>query len=254
MIIRNKVKEIVKSTGLHIILGKLRFSFAKGKSKQILHFLTRGHLFRRYRIKKYLFVKRNTFKKLQIGGGYHTKHNWINGDIIAGNIYLNATKKLPFPDNSLDFIFTEQFIEHITQEDAITFMHEAYRILKPGGVIRQSTPDMEKLILVYQDNNPEVDLGTAVTRHMRNHRRNTPFVKPCGCQFLNDFFRLWGHQFIYDRDSMLMLTKEAGFRNFRWVAFGKSDNADLKHLERHANVEWMKNGISMFCEAEKPDS
>lgn len=46
--------------------------------------------------------------------------------------------KLPFEDNSITAARAHQFVEHIT--NIIPFMNEAYRVLKPGGLIEFSTP------------------------------------------------------------------------------------------------------------------
>lgn len=232
-------------------LRQVRLSVKRGSIRQAVHFLAAGHAIRRLRISR--FMRGQGPKYLQVGGGPHNKagRQWINGDILFGDIYLNAAEPLPFADHSFDVLFTEHFIEHLPQEDAVSFMAEAFRVLKPGGVLRQSTPGLEQLIAVYQEINQEVSPAVAVARHMRNHRRNCSFARPTTCQFVNDIFRLWGHQFIYDRQTLQAITEEAGFGNFRWVAFGCSDIESLRDLERHADEEWMKNGFTMICEAEK---
>jgi len=232
-------------------LKVIRNEIKRGKIRQFYHWLTAGHILRYLRIRQWLRTKNQ--KYLQVGGGTHIKkgEEWLNGDLIAGDIYLDASKRLPFPKNSLDVIFTEQFFEHLSQEDGLKFLNEAYRVLKPMGIIRQSTPDLEKLIDIYQDQNETVTLSTAVARHMKNHRKNVDYAKSTGCQFINDLFRLWGHQFIYDQASLETITEEAGFKNIRWVTFGHSELPSLRDLERHANEEWMKDGLTMICEAEK---
>ena len=247
IIMRDKVKGIIKSTGLHIILGKLKFSFSKGKLRQTLHFATKGHLFRKYRIKKYVFAKRNTFKKLQIGGGYHTKHNWINGDLIAGEIYLNAARKFPFSNGSIDIIFAEQFIEHLSFGDGSKFLKECRRVLKKGGKIRLSTPDLKLLISTYEGRNPNVSLGRAMERHKNNHNKGLTTA----CHFLNDYFRLWGHSFIYDEDTLTLQLKNIGFSNITRQEFGYSEDKNLSGLERHADFEWMKDAWTLILEGEK---
>lgn len=245
--IKNNLKEIVMSTGLHIILGKLKFSFSKGKSKQILHFVCKGHLFRKYRINKYLYLKRSIVKKMQVGGGYHVKQNWINGDLIEGDIYLNAKKTLPFPDSSIDIIFAEQFIEHLSFGDGSEFLKECLRVLKKGGKIRLSTPDLKLLISTYEDRNPNVSLERAMERHKNNHNKGLTTA----CHFLNDFFRLWGHSFIYDEDTLRLQLKSFGFSNIIRKKFGCSEDKNFSNLERHADVEWMKNAFQLILEAEK---
>jgi predicted SAM-dependent methyltransferase len=192
-------------------------------------------------------------KLLQVGGGRHRvrRTGWINGDLIAGEIYLNAKRRLPFPAMSLDAIFTEQFYEHLPQASGVEFLKECYRVLRPGGVIRQSTPDLGKLVALYEDRNDCVDRATAISRHMRNHRSRTSVARMTACQFVNDVFRLWGHQFIYDRTTLEGLMKDVGFKDFRWVLFGESEIDLLQGLERHFDDEWMKDGYVMIYEARK---
>jgi len=49
---------------------------------------------------------------------------------------------LPLPDNSVDVIFHEDFLEHLNQRDQILFLAETLRVLKPGAVHRVSTPNL----------------------------------------------------------------------------------------------------------------
>lgn len=48
------------------------------------------------------------------------------------------TKDLPFPDNTFDFVFAIEVIEHI--EDDLNAMRELYRILKPNGFLITTVP------------------------------------------------------------------------------------------------------------------
>ncbi len=58
---------------------------------------------------------------------------------------------LPLPDNSVDLIFHEDFIEHINQRDAVLFLAETLRVLKPGGVHRINTPELLGSMRRYSD-------------------------------------------------------------------------------------------------------
>ncbi|MFA5000086.1 MAG: methyltransferase domain-containing protein [Patescibacteria group bacterium] len=93
-------------------------------------------------------------KMLNIGCGkiYHT--DWINLDLVSspGIKGHNIKKRLPFPDNSLDFVYHSHILEHLRQNEAKKFIKECYRILKPEGLIRIAVPDLEKLCEEYLKN------------------------------------------------------------------------------------------------------
>jgi predicted SAM-dependent methyltransferase len=55
---------------------------------------------------------------------------------------------LPFPSNSVSFIFIEHGIEHVEQILAFRFLKECHRILKPEGRIRIAFPDIRVVQLV----------------------------------------------------------------------------------------------------------
>ena len=41
-------------------------------------------------------------------------------------------KSWPIPDSSVDYIYSEDFIEHVPQRSQVAFLAEAFRVLKPG--------------------------------------------------------------------------------------------------------------------------
>jgi predicted SAM-dependent methyltransferase len=49
-------------------------------------------------------------------------------------------KSWPIPDSSVDYIYSEDFIEHVPQRSQVAFLAEAFRVLKPGCYNRVSTP------------------------------------------------------------------------------------------------------------------
>lgn len=50
--------------------------------------------------------------------------------------------KLPYEDSSVEAIFTEHVLEHINFVEAVGFLEECFRILKPGGSIRTVMPSL----------------------------------------------------------------------------------------------------------------
>lgn len=236
------LKELIKPIYL-----KLHGEIKKGFLRQFFHWLTAGHIVRFLKIRKILNTNQ-PYQGLQVGGGYHTIPQWINDDLLAGDIYLDASKKLPFPDNCIDYIFTEQFFEHLSYRDGQFFLREAYRVLKPGGVIRQATPSLNGIIDIYQDRNPVVRQEEVVRRHQKHNQdcKNS-------CHFMNDLFRLWGHQFIYDQETFVKSHQQVGFIDVQIKSFGESSYQPLQQRERHADVDWMKSAFVLIGEARKPD-
>lgn len=50
-------------------------------------------------------------------------------------------RKLPFPDSSVEAVYSSHVLEHLYLSDARLVLSEAFRVLRPGGVIRTSVPD-----------------------------------------------------------------------------------------------------------------
>jgi predicted SAM-dependent methyltransferase len=78
--------------------------------------------------------------------------NWVNVDYASpldNVLKMNILDGLNFSDNSFDVVYTAQFIEHLTLKEAEKILHEIHRVLKPGGVLRIVTPDLEELSRSY---------------------------------------------------------------------------------------------------------
>ena len=52
-------------------------------------------------------------------------------------------------------VFAEHLIEHLTFAEDRRFCSEVYRTLRPGGVVRLSTPDLQFLVRYYEDESAE---------------------------------------------------------------------------------------------------
>src|ERR1700687_291713 len=63
------------------------------------------------------YIRSHKICKLLIGSGEVTISGWLSADLNPCSrdvIYLDATKKLPFPNSTFDYIFSEHMIEHIS--------------------------------------------------------------------------------------------------------------------------------------------
>jgi SAM-dependent methyltransferase len=66
--------------------------------------------------------------------------SWINHPL---------NRPLPLPDDSFDAIYSFHVIEHLGPAANERFMRDVHRLLKPGGIYRVSTPDLEFLATEY---------------------------------------------------------------------------------------------------------
>lgn len=91
-----------------------------------------------------------SYLNLGCGARYHPA--WINIDIAPqgpGVIRHDLSRGIPLPDASCDVVYHAAVLEHMRRSDALPFLLECYRVLKPGGIIRVGVPDLEKLCRLY---------------------------------------------------------------------------------------------------------
>lgn len=164
----------------------------------------------------------NTGVLLQIGCGYRPFSNWINLDIVHGyaDVVWDVRKSLPFKNNSIEAIFCEHVIEHLTKNDAAKLLSECLRVLQIGGVARFSTPDAEKYILSYAAKD---DFLTATTFGRKDVLR---------MDIINKVMRENGaHQWVYDSESLTYAFSKAGFRIVNKAEFGVSAHVMMCNID-----------------------
>ena len=216
------------------------------RARGYAHWAVRGHVVRSRTVARYLASTGEP--KLQIGTGPLSLEGWLNSDLISAEIYLDLTRPLPLPDASFAYVFGEHLIEHLSEGDVERLLGELRRILRPGGVLRLTTPDLRKLLAIYEDRNPVID-REAYTRFLdaeTGKRHETP------AQILNDQLRLWGHRFIYDEEDLARKLERAGFSGVVRREPGESDHAALRGVERHGSAEWINRAEAMCIEASRP--
>lgn len=104
---------------------------------------------------------------LNLGCGYPRPQNppWINIDQLHAALPdpkcpsrvnlakesnyrdCDLSKGIPFYDGEVDAILASHFFEHLDPREGLAMMKECLRVLKPGGVLRTSVPDCEKMIV-----------------------------------------------------------------------------------------------------------
>ena len=210
----------------------------------------RFYLTGRYIVRSYF--KNNEVYKLQIGSSSNFLNGWLNSDVIPSReiLYLDATKTFPFADEQFHYVYSEHMIEHINFEQGRFMMGEVYRVLKKDGMFRIATPDIRFLINLYMD--PTDSLNANYILWANSTFTKNPFVNN-PVPVVNNFFRDWGHQFIYDFETLKESLQSVGFKYIRKVEIGKSEIPALNGIEYHGRIIGETNNIleSMVIEAYK---
>lgn len=190
---------------------------------------------------------------LHIGCGDNVLPGWLNTEYEERpprrGIFLDATKSFPLPDESFDLIFSEHMIEHVPADSGAIMLRECHRVLRPGGRIRISTPRLEflaELILRPGDEHRHyADFHYSVLAQPGSVR------SPAG--IVNDYHRLWGHQFVYDRESFRQALAEAGFVEIQELRLNESSCPQLRDLENDCRMPPGLLALTTMCfEARKP--
>lgn len=58
---------------------------------------------------------------------------------------------IPFPDNSVDKVYTSHLMEHLTNKEGKAFTEDVLRVLKPGGIFFSKMPSINHYGAFYPD-------------------------------------------------------------------------------------------------------
>ena len=94
----------------------------------------------------FFMCRKKKVRKLNLGCGGNRIPGWENHDVE-----VDISKPLPFGESSFDFILAEHVLEHIHVQEGYRFLEEAYRTLKPGGVLRLCVPGVDRIFQGYSD-------------------------------------------------------------------------------------------------------
>lgn len=203
------------------------------------------------------YLQSHDVRKLQIGSGANPPSGWLNTDLYPQSektIFLDATARFPFCDQTFDYVFCEHMIEHISYNEGLRMLGECFRILKRGGRIRLSTPDLKVYLDLFTEVKTDIQrryvkwISSNWLAKQKIFSENETFI-------LNLVMHGWGHLFVYDFETLKRALTGAGFIDIRQYTCGLSDDDNFKGLEGHGkfigNVE-MNEYETLVLEAMKP--
>lgn len=189
-------------------------------------------------------------KLVNLGSGSNLIVEMLNADRSPhADVFVDITERLPFPSGSLDGILCEEVIEHLDYLAAIGLRDEILRVLKPGGIIRISTPDLSYLLRMAVS-------AVAPERMVRAEAETFLGGVPLGPATLrlgaiNSFFYHHGHRCLYNLDGLVELFQAGGFEVYRISSYGDPQSR-LGTYDSHAERYGHPADVSLFIEFVRP--
>ena len=154
---------------------------------------------------------------------YSGSHNYYELDeyceILEKNsfLYHDLAISLPLCENSVDFIYSSHFFEHLFKDDASNLLKSCAQALKPGGAIRISIPDLAYAVSLYK-------LGRKA-------------------EMLDDYFFVEGkgsylarHKYMYDFEMIKDALEHAGFSHVKRCEYQLGITPDIEMLDVYPEV------------------
>lgn len=182
--------------------------------------------------------------KLSLGAGGVRLPGWIHVDFDAScrpDVCVDLSRPLPFVDACADFLHSEDFIGQLSFAQAREFLRECYRVLKPGGVLRLLTPDLEQLVCAYVN---------------RDHALKALWDREVGIaletgtlgELVHAALTFADQKSFFDEQTLRCLLEPAGFLVER-VACKDSRHAELRGLD----LRTPETAISLYLDCVKPE-
>ena len=158
----------------------------------------------------------------------------ING---LADVTHDIRLRWPFKSNSAEVILGSHILEHLTKEEGQYCIRECNRILKIGGILRLSVPDLYLFAEKYVRGDDEFYGQT--TRDEKER-----FVGRTLSEKFMFVVSGMGHKYQYDFDSLSLLLRECGFNQIERKRYRESDIPEIDLLDNRPEQ-------SLFIEARK---
>ncbi len=111
---------------------------------------------------------------------------------------------IPFKNDSVEYIFSSHFLEHLDEKSAGDLLKECNRVLKKGGIIRIIVPDLDE----------EID---EICFNLENYKKNRDVIKVQ--KYVTSSFENEGefsyHRKMYNFEALKEALASAGFKNVK---------------------------------------
>ena len=140
--------------------------------------------------------------------------------------YLDLFKRLPFPDDSFQYVFSSHVFEHLPRASLMRLLKELRRVLRPGGTMRVSVPDLTIMVKGYREEDGDAFVKAIFEIDQANAKNR--------------------HHWMYNECSMRATLSSTGFVGVTRHQYRQGKCPDLELLDNRPEH-------SLFMEADKPD-
>jgi predicted SAM-dependent methyltransferase len=148
--------------------------------------------------------------RLHLGSGGNNLDGWVNIDLVGAHADLSwdLRRPLPFAPASVEAVFLEHVLEHMTVADGIAVLGLLRDLLVPGGILRVGVPDAGLYATSYVR-------GDQVLDQLRPGR-------PTRMLALGEVFQEHGHVSAWDGETLCLAVTEAGYEGATVMPGGTS--------------------------------
>ena len=139
--------------------------------------------------------------------------------------YFDLRNGAPFRDESMKYLYTAHFLEHLTKEDAEYFLLDCFRALRSGGLLRVGVPDLDVAMTQFKQGDEE----EVLKRFFYNA----------------DFRDFSSHKYNYNFNTMYRVLAKIGYVEISRKAFQIGSVPDCEKLDTYPDY-------SLYVECKKP--
>ena len=200
------------------------------------------------------------YKYLEVAAAKRRGKEWLGvRDVAMDGCQKYDMTNLPMkgvPNQSLEGIYSEHFVEHLFKYQAINFLKEGMRILKSGGVIRTVWPPydfVQKLI----SNEPLSEkeqlfvnhyFSFYVQRHNFAPKDSEHKSKREQCA-LGLLYQDGEHRYLWAKKEFMEACKDAGYVDVKEMPYNKSVLPAFNNIETPCRI---REAHSAIVEAVRP--
>jgi|GEM_PF-990813 predicted SAM-dependent methyltransferase len=159
------------------------------------------------------------YDKIHYGCGDNIIEGWLNVDLFsdldkpASYLRVDLLDRQPFNDGCFRFAFSEDVLEHFDQGDSLIFLSEAYRTLRPDGILRLSFPGLEGVL----------------------KKHYYPWNDAIAYTGKIDAYSFWDHRHFYSFEEIKLVAAAIGFRKVTRVEYGISEHAEFIGMDTRSD-------------------